>query len=79
MAFEVSASTRAIIWRRITSSLARFSAMRPSASAMDLVRSSSRSFSDFCQGLPLVHSSAQLKHLLWDMLGRFSGSVTKDV
>ena len=25
-----------------------------------------------CQGLTLVHFSAQLKHFLWDELGKFS-------
>mmetsp|Transcript_13624 Transcript_13624/g.50967 ORF Transcript_13624/g.50967 Transcript_13624/m.50967 type:complete len:233 (+) Transcript_13624:997-1695(+) len=47
IALPVSASTFATICRRITSSFARFSAIRPSASEMDLERINSRSCSAF--------------------------------
>mmetsp|Transcript_35967 Transcript_35967/g.88606 ORF Transcript_35967/g.88606 Transcript_35967/m.88606 type:complete len:274 (+) Transcript_35967:1385-2206(+) len=69
MALAVSASTRAIICRRITSSLARFSAMRPSASAMDLDRTSSLSFSAFCRSVfrldAWICSSVERLRLSW--------------
>ena len=51
IALLVSASIRASICRRITSSFALFSAILPSASAMDLARMSSRSCSAFCRSV----------------------------